>query len=201
MFFNAIRGMITPFTEEEQARFPTWTAEEKALSCKSPKFLKPPIKKKEILPLHDMNIPHVDGASCNGEDLQTPAEDFTVLKQTKKREEQKHKVPVPLKQGPKGKEVLSKSGMSKIYVNGEADGSVGPYSNGRVNGTTYSNGRVNGTPYNNGRVNGTSYSNRRVNGTVGPDYHKGQNNNTVVLSQSGHVIDKEEPYRTIIRIN
>ncbi len=202
MIFNAIRGMITPFTEEEQARFPTWTAEEKALPCKSPKFLKPPIKKKEILPLHDMNIPHIDGASCNGEDLQTPAEDFTVLKQTKKREEQKHKVPASLKQVPKGKEFRSKSGMSKIYVNGEAGGSVGPHSHGRVNGTSYSNERVNGTSYSNGRGNGTPYKNGRSNGTVAPNYHKGQNyDNTVVLSQSGHVIDKEEPYRTIIRIN
>ncbi len=70
MFFNAIRGMITPFTEEEQARLPTWTAEEKALSSKAPKFLKPPIEKKAILPLYDMDIPYINGAHCNGEDEQ-----------------------------------------------------------------------------------------------------------------------------------
>ncbi len=66
MFFKALEGLVTPFTSEEQARCPTWTAEEKELSCTLPKHLKPPIKNKEILPLHDMDIPRVNAASFNG---------------------------------------------------------------------------------------------------------------------------------------
>ncbi len=70
MFFRAIQELLTPLTEEEQSRFPTWTEEEKALPCRVNKTLKPPVTKKEILPLYDVDIPCVNAGACIGEDLQ-----------------------------------------------------------------------------------------------------------------------------------